>query len=334
MNFIKKIKTAFVILIIIPLLTSCYLLPREEEILAPPLIEPSRITYSLFEVKKADIERVVTVTAYFVSAVTKNLFFDPSGGRIKSVYVSLGDIVEEGQLIIELNTGNLLDDIRIQEINRRKAEIAHQRLVASGADSYSLEIALGDLEIADIRLENLRSQLEKARLYAPISGKVSFIDTRLTEGSFVNAFQTLASIVDPDDLLLVYSGQRHSDFKPDMLVDIKIRDNEYTGSVLMTASNAPVDISQDMRTTVIYEMDELPEDAKSGTSAAISVILERSEDTIVLPKNLIRQYLGRKYVIILNGDIREERDIQTGVETATEAEILKGLEVGDLVIIR
>ena len=71
-----------------------------------------------------------------------------------------------------------------------------------------------------------------------------------------------------------------------------------------------------------------------GDYASLSVTLAKKEDVIVLPRRVVRSYLGRRYVQILEDGLVKERDVQTGLETPTEVEIVRGLEPGQQVIIR
>ena len=41
---------------------------------------------------------------------------------------------------------------------------------------------------------------------------------------------------------------------------------------------------------------------------------------------------GRNYVLVMDGDSRKEADVQTGLITDTEVEIVSGLEEGQQVI--
>ena len=41
---------------------------------------------------------------------------------------------------------------------------------------------------------------------------------------------------------------------------------------------------------------------------------------------------GRRYVNVLEDGVRVEKDVEIGLQTDTEAEIINGLEEGDLVI--
>src|SRR5690606_28641602 len=105
-------KTRGVLLLIIMtlLMTSlsgCYLFPKEEEVLAPPLVEPPEITYETQEVKKGVIEKKITASGTFVSIEQANMFFKHRGGRLKKIHVKVGDYVEKGQLIAELDSADL-----------------------------------------------------------------------------------------------------------------------------------------------------------------------------------------------------------------------------------
>ena len=65
-----KNRTFLVFLVIILLvigLSGCYLFPKEEEVLAPPLIEPPEITYETLEATRGTIEKKITASGTFVS---------------------------------------------------------------------------------------------------------------------------------------------------------------------------------------------------------------------------------------------------------------------------
>jgi hypothetical protein len=49
-------------------------------------------------------------------------------------------------------------------------------------------------------------------------------------------------------------------------------------------------------------------------------------------KTLIKNYSGRNYVVLLEDGMRVERDVEIGLETGTDVEIVSGLEPGEQVI--
>jgi len=103
----KKIYYLLIIMFVIIFTSSCSFIPREEEVLAPPLKEPPKITYDYIELKRGTIEEKVQCTGYFVSVNQKDLSFKNQSGRLKGIYVKLGDKVKKGDLLAELFNENL-----------------------------------------------------------------------------------------------------------------------------------------------------------------------------------------------------------------------------------
>jgi membrane fusion protein, macrolide-specific efflux system len=119
------------------------------------------------------------------------------------------------------------------------------------------------------------------------------------------------------------------DFKPGMTVEVEYDNVSYVGEVLSAAAGSSAGSSEKV---LKVDVKDLPQGVKRGKSATIKLVLERSEDTLIIPKLAIRKYTGRTYVQILEDGIKKERDVVTGVESAIEIEITEGLKEGDLVI--
>lgn len=319
------------------LLSGCYFFPEEEEVLAPPIKEPEKVTYETLEVKKGTIERTIRCTGTFVSISQQDVFFKDRGGRLKEKCVSLGDDVKKGDLIAQLETDNILNDIKLQEIALKKAQIAYDniktRLEIEGGRKTELEVAQLDIDTNNIKLDNLKRELERTRLVSPIDGKVVYLsDTML--GEYINTYQTVARIADPKELQLRYSEDKVGEFRLGMKANVKIENKEYIGEVVMTPADMPSDANEMTRKSIQLKVENLPDNVTIGTSASIFLTLEKHEDVIVLPKHVVNNFAGRKFVNVLKNDIREERDIELGIQSDTDVEVVKGLETGELIIVR
>jgi len=331
---VRGILCITIILLFVTSLSGCYLFPKEEEVLAPPLVKPPEITYETEEVKKGIIEKKITGSGTFVSTEQANMFFKNRGGRLKAIHVELGDYVEKGQLIAELDSGDLENQVKQQEIQLKKAQTRLSQVKAYSDDKYERRMAEYDVELAKLTLENLQRELNECKLTADISGKVVYIDHNINMGDYVNAYQTIIRIADPTKLQLQVSGSNLSDYSIGMEADVTIRNETYLGKVVMTPADAPIDAPEHQRNNVRIEVEDLPEDVKIGESAQVSLILDRREDVIVIPRYLVRNYMGRKYVLVLEDGLKKEKDVEVGLETPAEAEIVKGLEEGELLIVR
>lgn len=320
--------------LLLPVLYSgCFLLPREEELLAPPVMEAPEITYRTVAVKRATIEDNVRVTGYFVYADQHSISFKSMTGRLASIDVEYGEIVEEGHVLARLETDNLENRIKQLEIHHRKAELNLERKKLLGVDRYELEMATLDLELAELNLEEQQNNLEKSMLRSPMDGEVIYIASAF-EGDFIPSYKTMFQVADRSKLYLSYSGSSLNEFRLGMKVNVIIDKVQYEGEVVMTPAEFPFDAPDSQKRQIMFDVPNIPADVEKGDSAAVYLILERNEDTLIIPRSQVQHYMGRKYVYVLEDGIRAERNIETGIETATEVEVLKGLEEGELVVLR
>ncbi len=318
-------------------LSGCYFFPKEEEVLAPPIKVPDEVTYETIEVKRGTIENTIRVSGSFISVSQKDLFYEDRGGRLKEVYAVLGQNVKKGEVLAEIDTDNIENDIKLQELAVKRSQLLYEdaktRYEIDGGSKTELEMAKLDYESNQLRLQNLKTELQKARLVSPIDGQVVYV-TNTKLGEYVNAYQTVVRVADPAQLQLRYSQDKINSFSLGMKATVKIDNQEYEAEVTMTPAEAPQDADEQTKKSVFLKVYDMPEGIKIGKNATISLTLEKQEDVIVIPKQLINNFANRKFVNILKDNIREERDIEVGIQNDTEAEVIKGLEEGELIIVK
>lgn len=320
-------------------LTGCSLLPVEDETLQPPLVQPASEPLDIVKAARGDIETTLRGTANFVSASSATLSFKHSGGRLKSINVNVGEEVKAGDLLAELETDDLELQMRLQRLNVERARLLYQEAQSSGAGKTDLTLRKIDLQRETLQLEDMEEKLAKSRLYAPISGVVTFADS-LNTGDIVNAYQTIVTVADRSDLQLTYVAADSKDLLPieaGMPVSLKYKGKDYAGKVLQSPSNAPTAADEAtverQAVTIIIGMDDPPDGVQIGHSAELTIPLQRRENVILLPRSAIRSYMGRSYVQIADGDRRKEVDVELGLSTPTQVEIVHGLEEGQQVIL-
>lgn len=326
-------------IVVLLCISGCSLLPMEDETLQPPLVQPASEPLDIVEAAKGNIETYLKGNANFVSASSAALSFKDSGGRLKSINAKVGEEVKEGDLLAELETGDLELQLKLQKLNVERARLLYLEAKTSDASDTDLRLREIDMERETLQQDNMENKLASSRLYAPISGVVIFAES-LNEGEYVNAFQTIITVADPTDMQLTYVAAESKDLLPieaGMPASLKYKGKEYTGKVLQSPSNAPLagDAAKEERNavTIIIGMDNPPSDVQIGHSAELSIRLQSRENVIVLPKSAIRSYMGRSYVQVAEGERRKEVDVELGLTTPTQVEVVKGLEEGDQIIL-
>ena len=86
---------------------------------------------------------------------------------------------------------------------------------------------------------------------------------------------------------------------------------------------------------ILVDLPDLPENAAMNESATLVHELDRRDDTIVILRQAVHHYLGDPYVnVLLEGHVKEQRDVKIGITIDNEVEILEGLVQGEKVIVR
>lgn len=315
-------------------ISGCYFLPKEEATIAPPLIKAPAVTFDTVEVQKGLIEKQLSEQGKFVSVSQQALSFKYRGGNLKAFNASMGNSVKKGDVLALLDTDSLESQIRDQELNVRKSEIWYNEEVNNpNATKDSIELKKLDLDAAKNRLSDMQNEYNKSQIVSPLAGKVVFVE-KVNFGDYVSANKTLIVIADPSKVQVEYTGGDASIFKLGDQVTVKYNNQDLKGKVVMTPANVPADGDKDLKTSIRVAVDNLPANVSIGDSATIVLEQIKKDDVIKIPRGLINNYDGRNYVYVLEKGIKVEKDVEVGVQTATDAEIVKGLNVGDKVIVR
>lgn len=322
------------------LAAGCTLQPAEEAVLKPPLVKPVKENFELYEVKRGTVVKQLNVTATVTPSSSETLFFKESGGRIQSINVKLGDTIKPGDVVAQLDAGDLDSRIRLQELNLEKTKIALDQVKETQrGDETAIRLKMIDVEAARIQLDLLKQQLEKTKLVSNLNGIVTYMDT-MKQGDPVTAFKSIITVADPNKVQLLYEASNPSDLNGvavGMDVKVKLQSGEVAGKVLQTPASAPIStIKEQMEKnakTVIFGIDNLQQQAKLGATVSVVIETDKAENVIVIPRGALRSYLSRDYVQVLEGESRKEIDVEKGLANSTDLEIRKGLKEGQKIIL-
>ena len=355
LNIWLKLMSIFVITSVITVLaTGCGLFPKEEDMLAPPLVAPTKADYKEITVSKGDIANTITGDGTLVSVSQKELYFKDQGGTLKQIDVKLGDKVSKGDVIAELNTDDLDSKIAQQKISVQSAQLdynyAQQQLTkaqSAGSDTsqqtYNLSKSALSLQSAQLQLQELQDEKTRSTLVADSAGTVVYI-ADVNDGSNVSAYQALVRIADPSQLQVRYDGTGIDYFSMGKSVDVTYKDAQYAGTVVADPADLPSggsgsgSSSSTSGTTsaisyVQIKVNGLPADAVLGDDAEISYTVEEEKNVIVIPLDCLHNNGGSYCVEMLDkNSLKVDRNVQIGMKTSTQVEITSGLTAGEKIV--
>lgn len=287
-------------------------------------------------------------------------------GRILRSNLELGKRVEKGEFLIEIDP----TDLRLQyesfksnfESFKARYELREAEKVALQQKKEDLDDAerryregnLSDLEIErqreayrlfletqeekrisdenqlrqmEIQLKEWQRTLEKTTVTAPSSGIITRIFA--WPGELVGVRTGLAQLY--SDELLIEAKINEENFAgiqvghPARIRFLAFGDRIFQAEVEKVLPNADPETQQ---YTVFLKLLEGEEFLRSGLTGEVSIIKNRREDTLLVPR---RALFGQFVFVVNNGEV-ELRRVRSGFLGLNQAEILEGVEEGDLVI--
>lgn len=320
-------------------------MPKEEAALAPPLVKPAKENYQTKPAEKGAITVGINATAYFESVHTFVAQFTGQGGRVQDVLVRSGDVVKKGDVLVRLVMDDLDLKVKEQELALEKAKYAlKQQRVNRDEDPDAIRMAALQVEIEQLKYDRLAEQYNSKLLKAGIDGQVVFVED-VQPGDYVDTYQTLVIVADPTKLRLTLSTDSpelknvNVGFPAEISLSTDRGLNTFKGKVVQTPSSAPQTLNKELAEkyakTLYIDVADLPKDVEIGAMADVKITTNKRDNVIKIPKSGLRSYLGRTFVRTLEeGNKVREADVEAGLQTPTEVEIVKGLREGEVVILQ
>ena len=280
-----------------------------------------------------------------------------ASGVVRRLYVRVGDKVQKGQLLAELDVRELSARraAAVAALERSQANLNYARadLARKRALENARVVAMSELDLAQqacavaeqqsreaqANLEDASTQLGYTRIFAPIAGIVASVSTQ--EGETVAAtfaaptFVTLLDLsrlevrtyVDETDIGRIRLGQ-----KARFTVDT-YGDYPFEGQV--TAIYPQAEIRDNVVNYVTVVKFKPPGDRilRPEMTTTVRIELARHENALALPARAVHREGGKQFVLCRHGDTIEQRWVGTGIRDDTYLEIVSGLREGDEVLV-
>ena len=218
------------------------------------------------------------------------------------------------------------------ELAKARLDAKRQALEASRtALSFDLKSLERTYERAKLDLDQLQSNYNDARIIAPYDGKI--VKTNGKPGDNVNAFNPVVSISSPAQLL-VRSEVNESDMAklavgqkalialdvfPGTVMNATVRD---LPSTIVTQQGVVADKS----TKLVVEWSRPGADI--GMLARVQIVVQQRQDVLIVPTAAIRTVGKRRFVEYMDGAVKRSRNVEIGISTEQDTEIVSGVEEG------
>lgn len=207
------------------------------------------------------------------------------------------------------------------------------------AAKSAVQGATSALDEANAHLEHDKALFAYARITAPFDGVVTQryanLGALMQAGTASPTATPLVRLSEDDVFRLVIpvpeSYVKYIRVGDPVQVRISSQDKTYTGTVKRFAS----DVASDTR-TMHTEVELLNPNhvLMPGLYAEATLTLDRKNDALTLPLQAVNQANGQVTVFMVNANnTLEERKIDAGMQTASDMEIVSGLQLGDRVVV-
>lgn len=361
----KKYLAAIAGLLILMTLASCGAQRTSD---APQLLEPVDVRV---DVAQAKIDTIYNITSYdgeIVPHVQELQFV--TDGIIDEVKVLPGELVEKDQVLVTLNeeatreqitaleeeknnihtTGSFSDRKMTIDIALAKLELEQMR--QSGASQLECRLKEVDVqklenELAQARqlrqmqlqelqrkLDGLQKKLENNQLTAPFSGRVVYIKA-MDSGDSVKGYTTVICIADESNVSMATEYIKQSVITAADRIYVRAGDKEYDVEYI------PYDDAEYV--SAVLKGEELKSrfvpDAQAGELqvgqfAVLILVDSYKENVLTIPANALYQDKTGRYVYKMEDGQRVRCNVTVGTVTDVKAEILAGLEEGDVVYVK
>ncbi len=298
------------------------------------------------EIEPGSIEEYVTTTGTVTASKEVMVRSEMAGFYRKALNPRsnrpfvLGDTVKKDGIIVYLDNPEQENSIRIESVEMNleitKNEYEKQQSLYDKGGVTLRELRNAEKAYLDARLnhENALLQLAKMKITAPFDGVITDIPY-YTEGVKAASGSDMVQIMDYGAMTMDVSipGKLMGDIavgQETRLTNYTLPDKKLQGRI----SQVSPALDPETRTfDAVVTIDNPDLLFRPGMFVKAEIVVRKSEDTIVVPKDIVLSRRNRRTVFVVDRGFARERTVRPGLENPDEMEVLEGLASGDRLVV-
>lgn len=220
-----------------------------------------------------------------------------------------------------------LDDVKIAELELKNArETAKLAIETADFDIKSRQLAL---ERQGSLSEELQRQVDGLAIAAPFDGAVASLAVQDRDSVAANAPIMTVVNLSQFEVEITLPENYAAEVTPGTAAQILYEGKEYPGHV--TAMSPEIRDSQG-HGTVAFE-GAPPAGLRQSQRVSVRMVFETKGNVLKVPRGPFLESGGGRQIFVVENGVATRREIAVGAVSVSEVEIVKGLSVGDRVIL-
>lgn len=193
-----------------------------------------------------------------------------------------------------------------------------------------------DITAAEARIAAIQATLRLSSISAPFAGIIT--EVRSKPGDQVSAGSISFRMDDLSHLIIEVPISEIDVNKIEVSQTVNftfdaIPNKAYHGIVTQIA-RVPIQGQASVNYNVTIEMTDADSDVRPGMTAAVNIIVDEIEDVVNVPNRAVRVRNGIRYVYLLKDNLPIAVQIELGVSSETNSQVVSGnLQEGDVIIL-
>ncbi|MDR9418853.1 efflux RND transporter periplasmic adaptor subunit [Gracilimonas sp.] len=256
-------------------------------------------------------------------------------GKIVELYLEEGREVTAGETLLKINDSELQARLEQAEYRIGLAEERERRqrqlLERGGISQEEYDATLNELNVLKSEADLIKAQIEKTEIIAPFDGIVGL--RYVSNGSYISPNTEIANLQSINPIKIEFSiPERYAGVVENndrVIFNVQGFDEDFEASIYAIEPR----IESQTRTLRIRALGDNTEGKLlPGAFANLELILEEIDDALMIPTiSVIPELQGQKVFMLRNGVVQEQQ-VETGIRTESDIQIIEGLAPGDTVL--